>query len=387
MAEKAIKSVMRRMARIGRQEYSARTMSPAKALRLSLARAADKLFDLPLTVTAIEQDDISHADLAAELGEGGLLVPLDGAVGEGGAMRLDPGLLTALVEMQTTGHVSGQCDATRRVTRTDAAMAAPLIDGTLERIDACMTAESSEEWVGGYRFGVMIEDARALALSLSAPDYTVFCVLLEISAEACPGALTMILPFVAPAPPQTAASGAGAVPPDTTLARAVLDAPVALRAVLGRITMPLDKLCALKVADRLPFSRVQLLDARLEVGQKQLVAHARLGQMNGARAVRLALPDGVAAGASCDQQGPGVAVMDPAQQPPRALVRDAVATAKRGGAKSPLPANKPEAGAAQGTKKLAKNATDPGDQTQTGGADPAALTPDLMMAEATQKKG
>ncbi|UXX82995.1 FliM/FliN family flagellar motor switch protein [Roseovarius pelagicus] len=289
MADDNTRSVMRRMARMGRQESTARAMSPAKALRLSLARTADRLFDLPLTVTAVEQDQISFADLAPELGQGGMLALLYGATGESGAMRLDPGLLAALVEVQTTGHVSGHSDANRRATRTDAAIAAPMIDGTLERIDACMASDAGEAWIGGYRYGAMFEDARTLILSLSASDYTIFRVMLEIGADAHPGALTMILPRVADndVAETTAVIETGTTKPDRALSRAVLEAPVTLRAVLGRITMPLDKLCALKATDKLPFGKYQLLEARLETGQKHLVAQARLGQMNGARAVRL----------------------------------------------------------------------------------------------------
>ncbi len=368
MAEAATRSVMRRMARLGRQEYTARAMSPAKALRLSLARTGDKLFDLPLTVNAIEQGDIAHADLPGEVGRGGLLALLDGALGEGGAMRLDPGLLTALVEMQTTGHVSGQSDASRRVTRTDAAMAAPMIDGTLERIDACMAAETREDWTSGYRFGVMMEDVRTLALSLTASDYTVFRVMLEIGKDAIPGALTMILPRLAATdPPVTAAEpDAPGREPGTTLACAVLEAPVTLQAMLGRITLPLDKLCTLKVGDRLPFARDRLLEARLEVAHKHLVAHARLGQMDGARAVRLG----------------------PRELQPAPSIHDPAATVRPAGAEGPpADAAPPDAGQALG--QMATGTAVPGDAGRAGGAAApvASEMQDLKLSTTTQGEG
>ena len=48
-------SVIHRKARAARDGSDRAGMSPAKALRLSLARAADTLFDLALTVATVEQ--------------------------------------------------------------------------------------------------------------------------------------------------------------------------------------------------------------------------------------------------------------------------------------------------------------------------------------------
>jgi flagellar motor switch protein FliM len=76
-----------------------------------------------------------------------------------------------------------------------------------------------------------------------------------------------------------------------TLEQSAMNAPVCLEAVLGRVTLPLDKVCKLEPGGLLPFSADRTMQVRLEASQKHVVAVARLGQLNGARAVRL-IPGG-----------------------------------------------------------------------------------------------
>ena len=64
------------------------------------------------------------------------MVLLDGPCGARGAVRIDTALLAALIEMQTTGRVTGRAFGGRAVTRTDAAIAAPLIDAALAGAEA-----------------------------------------------------------------------------------------------------------------------------------------------------------------------------------------------------------------------------------------------------------
>ncbi|WP_166433978.1 FliM/FliN family flagellar motor C-terminal domain-containing protein [Roseovarius spongiae] len=295
MTDDGPKSVMQRIARNGREEYEARAMSPVNALRLSLARAADRLFDLALSVSTVEQVEITYGGLSQALPGAGLLALLDGPGGAAGAMHVDAGLLAALIETQTVGRVSGRRDEARIVTRTDAAIAAPFIDGALERVDAGMEAEEAGDWTSGYRFGAMMEDARSLILALHAAEFTCFNVMLEIGEGAYPGALTLLLPLARPAPraaaPTDGARDAGRA---RQLGDAVAAAPIALRAVLARIRLPLDRACGLSAGDVLPLPAGRLDDIRLEASHRHLVATGSLGQMSGACAVRvtsLGLPE------------------------------------------------------------------------------------------------
>lgn len=288
-------TVIHRMARASREEYQARAMLPAKALRLALAQASDRLFDLPMVVSAVEQIEASQTALASEFSEGGLLVLLDGPNGARGAVRLDDALLSALVEVQTTGRISGRGSGGRTLTRTDAAIAAPLIDEALSGAEAKLAAENPGEaaphWIAGYRFGVMMEDARGMTLALNAAAFHVFRIMVEVGDAAHPGAITFLLPAPETAPAPLSDTNADTIP--RTLEQSAMDAPVSLEAVLGRVSLPLDQLCGLLPGGKLPFTMDRPMQIRLETCQKHVVALARLGQLNGARAVRLT-PDSAA---------------------------------------------------------------------------------------------
>ena len=69
-------SVIHRKAQAARGGFDSRLMSPARALRLSLARTADMMFDLALTVVTVEQLRVPLSGLAKALGEDGLLLLL-----------------------------------------------------------------------------------------------------------------------------------------------------------------------------------------------------------------------------------------------------------------------------------------------------------------------
>ncbi|PVA10469.1 flagellar motor switch protein FliM [Pelagivirga sediminicola] len=295
-------TVIHRMARASREEFQARAMSPAKALRLALAQASDAQFDLAMVVTTVEQVEVSQTALRAEFGGGGLLVLLDGPKGARGAVRMDHALLTALIEVQTTGRISGRPPGDRAVTRTDAAIAAPLIDAALDRAETQMSEEAADHWICGYRFGVMMEDARGMALALSAAAFHVFRMTVELGDDGVPGSISFLLPVPQVPVARAALQDGGA--PRRTLEDSAMDAPVSLEAVLGRVTVPLTQLCGLAPGDLVPFQADRPLQIRLEVSQKHVVALGRLGQLNGGRAVRL-IPAGEGQSAP-PRAGPGV---------------------------------------------------------------------------------
>lgn len=294
MAPQSGNTVIHRKARASREEYQARAMSPAKALRLALAQASDMLFDLPMVVAAVEQVEISQTALRAEFADGALMVLLDGPRGARGAVCVDTALLAALIEIQTTGRVTGRGTGGRAVTRTDAAIAAPLIDAALSGAEAKLEEDAQEpgggvqsvpHWAAGYRFGVMMDDARGMALALSAPAFHVFRMMVEVGDDGHPGAVTFLLPV--PETPARPVSDPKSSALQRTLEQSAMNAPVSLEAVLGRVTLPLEKVCKLEVGGLLPFSAEPNLQVRLEASQKHVVAVAKLGQLNGARAVRL----------------------------------------------------------------------------------------------------
>lgn len=279
-------SVIQRKAQAARDGFDSRQMSPAKALRLALARAADALFDLGLTVATVEQLRLPLAEVGRSLSDEGLLVLLDGAGGARGALCLDPQFLAGLIEVQTTGGVRPGVARSRVATRTDAAMVAPLIDAVLEEFDSQMTRGVDGYPSRGFGFGDMVEETRGLALALVASDFDLLRLTVDLGPGAKTGRLDLLLPVVAP--PARAAPGARVMAEGAARSEPVAcTAPVMLDAVMARLRLPLRDVWAFKPGDLVPVPRAALGETQLLATKGHVVAQAQLGQMNGWRALRL----------------------------------------------------------------------------------------------------
>lgn len=284
-------------------------MTPAKALRLSLARAADDLWDLALAATGIALAEETAEAMLESLSDDGLICLLDGPDGAIGALLIDFPLVAGLIEAQTMGRVSPQVPETRRSTRTDAAMIAPLIDASLERFDAMLEEVGVAPWSRGYRFGSMMESVRMLSLALKATDFHVFRFSIDLAAKREGEAvLIMPVPEVVVADVPDAQAGAN------RLEAQVLSAPAELDAVLFRMTVPLSAISQLKPGECLPIPRDALADTALESRTHHRVATSRLGQINGMRAVRLNLPNVIPAAPPAEN--PAVSEDIPVQMAP-----------------------------------------------------------------------
>lgn len=297
MTDRGQASVLRRKTRAAREGGDPRVISPVRALRLSLARAADTLFGLGLSVATVEQRRIEPADLQPALEGAGLFVLLDGAGGTRGALRFDPALMAGLIEVQTVGQVLPGPVRARPATRTDAAMMAPLVDSFLDGFDAEMARGMAHPAAWGFRFGDRVEDARALALLLPAPGFDYFRLTVDLGPGARTGRLDLILPPPPqPAPPARGSAGPGApLPPGTpgpeaAMAEVALSAPVVLDAVLARISLPLRAAMALGAGDRLALPSDSLGRAQLVAAGGYVVAEGRLGRREGWRALRVEAP-------------------------------------------------------------------------------------------------
>ncbi|WP_297779238.1 FliM/FliN family flagellar motor C-terminal domain-containing protein [uncultured Roseovarius sp.] len=331
-------SVIQRMAQAARGGFDSRQMSPAKALRLALARVADSLFGLGITVATVEQMRLPLAEVAQHVSDEGLLVHLDGAAGTRGALCLDPQFLAGLIEVQTTGAVRPAVARPRAATRTDAAMVAPLIDAVMAEFDSQMTAEVEGYLARGFSFGDLVEDMRALSLVLLAPDYDLLQLTVDLGPGAKTGRLDLLLPVV-PLPvraaPGVGALGDGSAPLD----QVVRTAPVVLDAVMGRLRLPLRDVWAFKPGDLVPIPREALGETQLVGTKGHIVAIAQLGQMNGWRALRL-----IAGGAAPlpdrpdpeDETATQVPVASAASASPPRTGRDLVSLSDAGQSREPV---------------------------------------------------
>lgn len=257
-------------------------MTPRRALRRSLCRAAELGLNLPLSVTGIEEEDLDRDTLLAGVAEGGLIVLLESEESAAGLFILDLQLLAALVEVQTLGRASEHEVAPRSVTRTDAAVALPLIDGTLAGFDQLMSEAEGPRGFKGFHFSTWVKDRRTLAAQFPDGMYTCFQIVVSIGAGNRSGQLLLALPIVEP-PAESPESTRNLA----TVRDEALEAPARLDTVLHRIEMRLEEVGALKPGDRLAVPLRALGEVTLHTGDRTTVATGILGQYEGSRAVRL----------------------------------------------------------------------------------------------------
>lgn len=278
-------ATLKRKLAAGQSDGSATQMTALRALRLSMARAAADLFDMALAVSGGTQARVFPDDLGAVLRDEDLLIVLDCPDGLTGAAAMSLPLVAALIQQQTMGRVSDRAAAPRNFTDTDAALAAPLIEGLLSRATDLAEDEADQTSFRAIRFGARAEDARSVLLGLRAKRYRTFSLTLDIALGLHQAQMVLILPD----PPQS--DHTAAVDSITQAERAakspMLDVETELRAVLARFRLPVSALNALQVGDTLPLPRDRLDDTTLVTVTDRVVARGKLGQMNGHRAVRL----------------------------------------------------------------------------------------------------
>lgn len=257
-----------------------------------------------------------------------LLAPADAAEAddapgeaEAGLLALDRAAFMALVEILTTGRFSATARPPRRATPTDAALLSDFIDGLLglRRQESEKQDGAGPEATAPWQRGRFVADARLLSVLLEEGAFELeqLDITLSLGREQRSGRLLLGLPVpaagAAMAGDDACAAATGAPPAQQQawqrrVEAMVMAVPTELRAVLGRVSLPLEEALQLAPDSRLTLPIGQLEEVRLESGDCRLLALARLGQYRGMRALRLtAMPEGA-------QPGPMLA--GPAQPPP-----------------------------------------------------------------------
>jgi flagellar motor switch protein FliM len=301
MPEAKPQTVIRRKTEAGRPTQDSAPMTPARALGQALSRTAQEQMALPLRIEKVVEQRMTLADLPEVLEERALLALLDGP-GEGiGLMALAPSLLAGLIEMQTMGRLASVAPPGRRPTRTDAAMTIRFIDAVLEGLEGMLAQMEAVTWAGGFRYASYLDDPRPLGLLLEDAGYRVFQAELVLGLGGLrTGRIVLALPALGrgprPSPVPGQGEGEGVPQPGSALGaalwqeqmqRTVLQAPVALEAVLHRLTLPLAAVLTFKPGTLLPVPLAALEALSIEGLGGGGVAQGRLGQHQGMRAVRL----------------------------------------------------------------------------------------------------
>ncbi|MCL4189201.1 MAG: FliM/FliN family flagellar motor switch protein [Rhodobacteraceae bacterium] len=292
-----------------------------RALPLALARAAQDGIGLALTVERLEARRASLTELLELPPAGALLAIVEGPGESLGLVALAPEVLAAVIERQAIGRVTAAAPATRRPTRTDAAMTAPLVDRFLAEFAAGLGPSPDAAWASGYRYASFLDDPRPLGLLLEDAGYRLFLAEVALGSPALKrGEVLIAMPAVPRAPttprrrdaPAPAAEG---VPAETAAPRdraaedaaaaaaaawarslesVVLGAPAVLDAVLDRISLPIAAVLGLRPGSVLPLPSASIERLALEGPGGRRLAEGRLGQARGLRAIRVVPPEAAA---------------------------------------------------------------------------------------------
>lgn len=286
MGDSSVISILKRKAAEGLTDHLARAMTPGKAMRLSMALAAEKGMGLALEVTAVAHRKLRHEELIGALDSESLLAILEGENGEPGAFALDMQILSGLVEHQTLGRVIPKPVFDRLPSRVDAALVTPFLEDALAKFVEYLGKSDAPKWLQHYKFGAMTAGKRTLGLTLKAFDFHLFVLDISLDGGAKVGTLAMAFPDIQPAVESKDPENGAAVVSEE-FQKTILQAPATLNAILGRIKLPIGHLQALQVGEMLTLPRDVLKDTILETDSGEEVATVSFGQANGMRAVRL----------------------------------------------------------------------------------------------------
>lgn len=319
--------------------------TPDRAIAGAVARAAERVHGLPMFFDRVTTGQATTAEFGELSPEHSLIAVVQGQGDALGAVAICPGLLTSIIEIQALGRISGRPAASRRPTRTDAAICVEFLNACLDEMGGDLTAQAGITGMGGYRYASFLDDPRPLALMLEDAPYRLVTVALRAgSAGQRDGQILFLLPSAPvhspaaiPAPEQRTAAESPAARPAGVIADGVLSAPIPLTGVLCRRQITLGELQSLAPGDTISLPPGALDAATLETAAGQALFRGRLGELAGRHALRIAGPDGAGAtggtggahgwgGAAAPgglaADGPSLAAGDDGIEPPLADLHD-----------------------------------------------------------------
>ncbi len=289
-------SPLHRKVQAGRATHQARAMSLAKALRLTLAKVADDMFEMSMAVIGVRSETCAGEKLADHLAASGLLMLLDGPMRTRAAVVLDASLVGALIQQQTMGKVLPQPDMSARdMTQTDAAISAPFVNALLERAAPVPEDPKERQLITGFAFGAWVENLRLLCMALEAEHYELIHLSLDIAGGVRQGQMTLCMPAVEQPDDGDGLETGQDAPEDGTppshckpdLSETVLNLHADLRIALTQRKMTLRSLSELEVGSTLELGNASFDQVRIQTLTGAPIGRGILGQLDGVRAVQV----------------------------------------------------------------------------------------------------
>lgn len=283
--------------------------TPARAAATAIGRAAERLYHLGVQPIEVTPGALTLPELPELLPNPAMLAVLQGPGDLVGVLALDPGAVTALIEIQTLGRVTARPLEQRRPTRSDAMICADFVNALLSDLATEMDGIDGFGGLAGYRYASYLDDPRPLMLMMEDKPFRSIRWQLRLGGSETREAtifLALPQPAIAGLERRPAGGGGKAEPTGTTsadksvsakaaapaaktvsLATAMQSAPIELVGVLCRRRMTLGELRGLSEGKLLHLPRVSLSEARIELPDGQLLAVGKFGEAEGCHAVRL----------------------------------------------------------------------------------------------------
>ncbi|AZQ67429.1 flagellar motor switch protein FliM [Silicimonas algicola] len=261
-------------------------------LRKLMPRDADRELRLDLMVGAVTLGTVPKTAVTDRLTALDLAFLMKGPGDTRGLCLMTPGLLAALTEVQMSGRVTRSAPPDRIPTRTDGIVVAEMLDRWMRSaLEAAEEAGLTDILpFAGYARMDGVQPRRNVVLALDPVEYRTLSVDLVLGDDAKTGTLFFAMPVPRPL---TVVS-----PQPGRMLRHLATVPAPMTAVLARLPHPYGQARRLGVGDLIPIPVSALVNVRLETLAGKLIATARLGQLNGQKAVRLSSGGGAAAALS-----------------------------------------------------------------------------------------
>jgi len=258
--------------------------TPMRQMRRALGRAADEAVGLSTSVLGIAEEDLDAEAMIEDAPDDWVVLGLrdSASAGLAGLFLLDPALRSALVEMQTMGHLLSTDADQRAVTLTDAALCVPFASTLLGEL-ATVGFGATDFTPAAYDIGP-IDDLRTAGLVMVQGTYRMWRITIQMGGGDAQGEMMIAMrPKVtnSPSPIETSSTWSD------DLRVAVGDAPTELDAILARMTLPINKVEAFEIGQVLQLAGTTVGSVMLCGARGKKIAAARLGQFAGKRAVRL----------------------------------------------------------------------------------------------------
>lgn len=285
-------SVLRRKTAAGQQQHQARSVTVAKAMRLSIAKVGLDVFDMAMQAIGLLVEDRNQEACIDMMDAANLLVLLDGPQGRVGAAMIDAGLVGGLIQQQTMGRVVAPVGDPREMTATDAAMCAPLLDALFDKASTAVEDEADRLLLRGFTFGARSEEPRLVAMALEDAEYRVIRLTLDLAKGVRQGDLVLFLPPVPPHDPDggglDASDDAGQAehgPRNMTDVVMLLEAELMVQ--LCHVRMNLSDLTRLSPGDAVLLPPGTFPKTRIMAQSGKCLGTGTLGQVDGQRALKI----------------------------------------------------------------------------------------------------